>query len=250
MKIVVIGGTGLIGSQVVNQLRARGHEALAASPSSGVNAVTGEGLADAFKGVQVVVDVANSPSFEDQAVMAFFKASARNILAAEREAGVQHHVALSVVGTARLQDSGYFRAKQVQEDTIKAGSIPYTIVQATQFFEFVGAIAQSGEDGDVLRISSAQFQPMASVDVATAVADAALAKPRNGTLEIAGPERVDMDVLVQRYLAGQGDKRQVIGSPETPYFGVVINDRSLTPGDGARLGQVGFATWMSNAQKA
>ena len=250
MKIVVIGGTGLIGSQVVSQLRARGHEVVAASPSSGVNAVTGEGLAAAFAGAQVVVDVANSPSFEDKAVMAFFDASARNILAAEREAGVKHHVALSVVGTARLQDSGYFRAKQVQEDTIKAGDIPYTIVQATQFFEFVGAIAQSGEDGNVVRVSSAEFQPMASVDVATAVTNAALAKPQNGTLEIAGPERVSMAALVQRYLAAKGDKREVIGSPETPYFGMVINDRSLTPGDGPWLGQVGFAAWMAKAQKA
>jgi uncharacterized protein YbjT (DUF2867 family) len=247
MKIVVIGGTGLIGSQVVSQLRARGHEAIAASPSSGVNAVTGEGLDAAFAGVQVVVDVANSPSFEDKAVMAFFEASARNILAAERAAGVQHHVALSVVGTARLQESGYFRAKQVQEDTIKAGDIPYTIVQATQFFEFVGAIAQSGEDGDVVRVSSAEFQPMASVDVATAVADAAVAPPRNGTLEIAGPERAGIAALVQRYLAAKGDKRQVVGSPETPYFGMAINDRSLTPGDGPWLGQVSFADWMAKA---
>ena len=250
MKIVVIGGTGLIGSQVVSQLRARGHEAVAASPSSGVNAVTGEGLDAAFAGVQVVVDVANSPSFKDKAVMAFFEASARNILAAERAAGVQHHVALSVVDTARLQDSGYFRAKQVQEDTIKAGDVPYTIVQATQFFEFVGAIAQSGEDGEVVRVSSAEFQPMASVAVATAVADAALAQPQNGTLEIAGPERVAMAALVQRYLAAKGDKREVIGSPETPYFGMVINDRSLTPGDGPWLGKVRFGAWMAKAQKA
>ncbi|MDB5847948.1 MAG: NmrA family transcriptional regulator [Rhodoferax sp.] len=251
MKIVVIGGTGLIGSQVVSQLRTLGHDVLAASPSSGVNAVTGEGLAAAFAGAQVVVDVANSPSFEDKAVMAFFEASARNLLAAELEAGVKHHVALSVVGTARLQESGYFRAKQVQEDMIKAGKIPYTIVQSTQFFEFLGAIAQTSEDGDAVRVSSAMFQPIASVDVATAVATAAVAPPVNGTREIAGPERVGMAALVQRYLAATGDKRQVIGNAQAPYFGMVIDDRSLTPaGDKPWLGSTDFASWMRAATKA
>jgi len=245
MKIVVIGGTGLIGSKLVKELAARGHEAVAASPNTGVNALTGEGLADALKGAQVVVDVANSPSFEDKAVLHFFETSGHNLLAAETAAGVQHHVALSVVGTERLQDSGYFRAKLAQEKLIKAGRTPYTIVRATQFLEFVGAIAQSATEGQTVRLSPAMFQPIASDDVATAMADAALGAPVNGMVEIAGPERVGMAALVQRYLTGIGDPRTVVADANAPYFGVQLDDRSLTPDDKARLGAIGLETWLA-----
>jgi len=245
MKIVVIGGTGLIGSKLVKQLAARGHEAIAASPNTGVNALTGEGLAEALKGAQVVVDVANSPSFEDKAALHFFETSGRNLLAAEAAAGVQHHVALSVVGTERLQDSGYFRAKLAQEKLIKAGHIPYTIVRATQFLEFVGAIAQSGTEGQTVRLPPAMFQPIASDDVATAMADAALGAPVNGMLEIAGLERVGMAVLVQRYLRAVGDPRTVVADAQAPYFGLQLDDRSLTPGDNPRLGAIDFETWLA-----
>lgn len=245
MKIVVIGGTGLIGSKLVKQLAARGHEAFAASPNTGVNALTGEGLAEALKGAQVVVDVANSPSFEDKAALHFFETSGRNLLAAEAAAGVQHHVALSVVGTERLQDSGYFRAKLAQEKLIKAGHIPYTIVRATQFLEFVGAIAQSGTEGQTVRLPPAMFQPIASDDVATAMADAALGAPVNGMLEIAGLERVGMAVLVQRYLRAVGDPRTVVADAQAPYFGLQLDDRSLTPGDNPRLGAIDFETWLA-----
>ncbi|WP_394792253.1 SDR family oxidoreductase [Rhodoferax sp.] len=246
MKIVVIGGTGLIGTKLVQQLRQRGHEAVAASPASGVNAVTGEGLASALAGAQVVVDVANSPSFADQAVLDFFQTSGRNLLAAEAVADVQHHVALSVVGTERLQASGYFRAKLAQEALIKAAQIPYTIVRATQFFEFLGSIAQSGADGQTVRLSPAMVQPIASDDVAAAMADAALAAPLNGTLEIAGPERVGLATLVQRYLAATNDPRTVVADAQAPYFGVLLNDQSLTPGDKPRLGAIGFEAWMAH----
>ena len=245
MKIVVIGGTGLIGSKLVKELGARGHEAVAASPNTGVNALTGEGLADALKGAQVVVDVANSPSFEDKAVLHFFETSGRNLLAAETAAGVQHHVALSVVGTERLQDSGYFRAKLAQEKLIKAGRIPYTIVRATQFLEFVGAIAQSGTEGQTVRLSPAMFQPIASDDVAEAMADAALGAPVNGMLEIAGPERVGMAALVQRYLTSIGDPRTVVADANASYFGVQLDDRSLTPDVKARLGAIDLETWLA-----
>ncbi|EJL87519.1 putative nucleoside-diphosphate sugar epimerase [Herbaspirillum sp. CF444] len=249
MKIVVIGGTGLIGTKLVNLLRQRGHEVLAASPASGVNAVTGEGLAAALAGAQVVVDVANSPSFEDKAVLEFFEKSGRNLLAAEAAAGVQHHVALSVVGTDRLLDSGYFRAKMAQETLIKAGKIPYTIVHATQFFEFLGGIAQSGADGDTVRLSPALVQPISSDDVAAATADYTLAAPVNGTVEIAGPECVSLAALVQRYLTNIGDARHVVPDPEALYFGVRLNDKSLMPGNDARLGTVNFATWFSQSKK-
>ncbi|WP_367847275.1 SDR family oxidoreductase [Rhodoferax sp. WC2427] len=246
MKIVVIGGTGLIGSQVVQLLRQRGHEAIAASPASGVNTLTGEGLAQALAGAQVVVDVANSPSFEDQPVMDFFTTSGRNLLAAEAAAGVLHHVALSVVGTERLQGSGYFRAKLAQEALIRAAQIPYTIVRATQFMEFLGAIAQSGTEGSTVRLPPAHLQPVASADVAAAVADCALAAPLNGMVEIAGPERASMAALVQRYLAAIGDPRTVVADAQAPYFGVAVNDQSLTASDGARIGAIGIQEWMAH----
>ena len=246
MKIVVIGGSGLIGSKVVEILRGRGREVLAASPSSGVNTLTGEGLAEAFNGAGVVVDVANSPSFEDHAVLEFFETSGRNLMAAEKAAGVAHHVALSVVGTERLLEGGYFRAKMAQEQLIARSGIPYTIVRATQFFEFLGAIAQSGGEEPV-RLSSALFQPIAAEDVAQAVADAALAAPRNGMEEVAGPERVGMAALVRRYLEAKGDTREVVGDPETPYFGIKLDDRSLNPGENPRLGAIRFEEWLDQA---
>jgi len=244
MKIVVIGGTGLIGSKLVNLLRERGHEVLAASHKTGVNALTDEGLAEALKGAQVVVDVANSPSFEDAPVMAFFETSSRNLLAAEAIAGVQHHVALSVVGTDRLQGSGYFRAKLVQEKLIKAAKIPYTIVRATQFMEFLGAIAQGDADGQTVRVSSRDVQPITADDVSAAMADVVLAAPLNGVVEIAGPERVGLAVLLQRYLSAIGDTRKVVGDAQTPYFGIVLNDQSLTPGDKPRMGAIDFSSWI------
>jgi uncharacterized protein YbjT (DUF2867 family) len=245
MKIVVIGGTGLIGSKLVKLLAARGHEAAAASPNTGVNTLTGEGLAAALAGAEVVVDVANSPSFEDKAVMDFFETSGRNLLAAEAVAGVKHHVALSVVGTERLQDSGYFRAKLAQEKLIQAARIPYTLVRATQFMEFIGGIAQSGTEGDTVRVSPAQFQPIASDDVAQLLADVTLAAPVNGMVEIAGPERVGLAALVQRYLKAIGDPRNVMADAAAPYFGVRLDDRSLTPGDKPRLGTIGFDAWIA-----
>lgn len=245
MKIVVIGGTGLIGTKLVARLRERGHEAIAASPGTGVNTMTGEGLDTALAGAQVVVDVANSPSFEDQAVLDFFQVSGRNLLAAEQKAGVRHHVALSVVGTERLQQSGYFRGKLAQEQLIKASSIPYTIVHATQFFEFLGGIAQSGGQGRGVRLSSAYIQPIASDDVAEAMADAALSEPVNGTVEIAGPERVRMADLVARYLKATGDDRAVQADPGALYFGALLNDHSLLPGENVRLGAIGFEEWFA-----
>lgn len=247
MKIVVIGGTGLIGSKLVQRLRASGHEAVAASPNTGVNTLTGEGLDAALVGANVVVDVANSPSFEDKAVLAFFQQSGNNLLAAEAKAGVRHHVALSVVGTARLQQSGYFRAKQAQEDLIRASGIPYTIVQATQFFEFVGAIAQAAGDGPVVRGSSASIQPIASDDVADVMHDVALASPLNGTLEIAGPERLTLSVLIGRYFRAKGDKREVIADPAAPYFGAVLEPGTLVPAGAARLGSTRLDRWLSSA---
>jgi len=245
MKIVVIGGTGLIGTQLVKQLAARGHQALAASPSTGVNTLTGEGLAAALEGAQVVVDVANAPSFEDRSVMDFFETSGHNLLAAEARAGVRHHVALSVVGTERLQDSGYFRAKLLQEKKIAAAKIPYTIVRATQFLEFLGAIAQSGTEGQTVRLPTAHFQPIASDEVATAVAGVALGAPVSGMVEVAGPERVGLAVLVGRYLSAIGDPRTVVADPQAPYFGVRVNDQSLTPGERAWIGTVGLEAWLA-----
>jgi len=250
MKILVIGGTGLIGSKLVAILAQRGHEAIAASPATGVNTMTGEGLADALAGVRVVVDVANSPSFEDRAVLEFFETSGRNLLAAEAAAGVSHHVALSVVGTHRLAESGYFRGKIAQEKLIRAAGIPYTIVHSTQFFEFLGGIVQSGADGNAVRLSPAYVQPIASDDVALAMADATLAPPVNGTIEIAGPERVRLAALVERYLRQTGDTRAVLADEQARYFGALLKDDTLVPGPGPRLGQVDFDTWFGRAQAA
>ena len=247
MKIVVIGGSGLIGKKLVNNLRERGHEVVAASPSSGVNTITGEGLGETLTGTQVVVDVANSPSFEDEAVLAFFETSGRNLLAAEAAAGVRHHVALSVVGTDRLPASGYFRAKMAQEELIKAGTIPYTIVRATQFFEFAGGIAQSASDGQTIRLPPAPMQPIAADDVAAALADAATARPFNGTVELAGPEPIRMDEFVRRFLAAVGDARSVTADPLAGYFGTPLTDGSLMLGDHPRIGQTRFSDWLSRA---
>src|SRR2546430_1397523 len=244
MKIVVIGGTGLIGSKVVSILRKQGHEVVAASPSSGVNTITGEGLAKALTGAQAVVDVANSPSFEDKAVLEFFETSGRNLLAAEAAAGVGHHIALSVVGTDRLLASGYFRAKMAQENLIKASRIPYTIVRATQFFEFVGAIAQSATDGQTVRLPPALMQPIVSDDVAAALADLAVKKPLNGSVELAGPEPIRMDELVRRFLSANRDARKVTTDAHAGYFGTAVNDQSLTPGDNPRIGPTRFEDWL------
>jgi uncharacterized protein YbjT (DUF2867 family) len=249
MKVVVIGGSGLIGKKVVANLRQNGHEALAASPSSGVNTVTGEGLAQALAGAQVVVDVANAPSWEDNAVLAFFETSGRNLLAAEAAAGVGHHVALSVVGTDRLLASGYFRAKLAQEKLIEASPIPYTIVRATQFFEFVGGIAQFATEGQTVRVPPVLMQPIAAEDVAAGVADVALAKPLNGTVELAGPEPIRQDDLVRRFLNATGDARTVLADPKALYYGVAVNDQSLTPGANPRLGPMRFADWLRHNAK-
>lgn len=247
MKIVVIGGSGLIGTKLVSKLRALGHEVVAASPKSGVNTVTGEGLSEALAGAQVVADVANAPSWEDKAVLEFFERSGRNLLAAEAKAGVSHHVALSVVGTDRLLESGYFRGKMAQENLIKASKTPYTIVRSTQFFEFVGGIAQSGTVGQTVRLSSALVQPIASDDVAAAMADATVGAPVNGTIEIAGPERVRLDELVGRFLSATRDPRQVVTDARARYFGVELNDQSLTPGDNPRLAPTRFEDWLSRS---
>jgi uncharacterized protein YbjT (DUF2867 family) len=249
MKIVVIGGSGLVGKKVVPNLLQRGHEVVAASPSSGVNTVTGEGLAPALAGAQVVVDLSNAPSWEDNAVLAFFETSGRNLLAAEAAAGIGHHVALSVVGTDRLLASGYFRAKMAQEKLIKAGAIPYTIVRATQFFEFVGGIAQFSTQGQTVRLPPALMQPISADDVAAVMADVALAKPLNGTLELAGPERIRQDDLVRQFLKATGDTRTVITDPKAPYYGVAVNDQSLTPGDHPRLGPTRFEDWLRHNAK-
>lgn len=246
MKIVVIGGSGLIGTKLVSRLREQGHEVVAASPSSGVNTITGEGLAEGLTGAQVVVDVTNAPSWEDNAVLEFFKTSTRNVLAAETAAGVRHHVALSVVGTDRLLESGYFRAKMAQEDLIKSSKVPYTIVRATQFFEFTGAIAQSGTVGQTVHLSSALFQPIASDDVAAAMADVAVGAPVNGTIEIAGPERVGLDKLVGRFLTATQDPREVVTDAHARYFGLKLNDQSLTAGNNARIGPTRFEDWLSS----
>jgi uncharacterized protein YbjT (DUF2867 family) len=245
MKIVVIGGSGLIGTKLVNKLRQRGHEVVAASPATGINTMTGEGLAEALAGAQVVVDVANSPSFADQAVLEFFENSGRNLLAAEAAAGVGHHVALSVVGTDRLVESGYFRGKIAQEKLIKASPIPYTIVQATQFFEFVGGIAQAATEGQTVRLSPALFQPMASDDVAAAMADFAVGAPVNGTVEVAGPQRVRLTELVQQFLKAASDPRQVVADPQARYFGAALDDRTLVPDDNARIGTTRYDDWLS-----
>src|SRR5262245_7511073 len=247
IKIVVIGGTGLIGTKLVKNLQQQGHEVVAASPSSGVNTLTGEGLADALKGAQVVVDVANAPSWEDKAVLEFFETSGRNLLAAETAAGVKHHVALSVVGTDRLLASGYFRAKMSQENLIKASPIPYTIVRSTQFFEFARGIAQNAADGATVRLSSVLMQPIVSDDVAAALADVAIGEPMNGTIEIAGPEQIRQDEFVRRFLSATADARKVITDANAGYYGVEVNDQSLVPGPNPRLGSIRFAEWLSRS---
>jgi uncharacterized protein YbjT (DUF2867 family) len=247
MKIVIIGGTGLIGSKTAERLREKGLEVVAASPNSGVNTITGEGLAEALKGAQVVLDLANSPSFEDKAVLEFFQTSGRNLLAAEAVAGVKHHIALSVVGTERLQDSGYMRAKLAQETLIRSSNVPYTIVHSTQFFEFLGGIAQSGTVGQTVHLSPAYVQPIASDDVADAMATAALAEPANATIEIAGPERVRLHELVGRYLKAMNDTRTIEADVHAKYFGAELNDQSLVPGGNPRLGSIGFEEWFRNS---
>jgi len=245
MKIVVIGGSGLIGTNLVNRLRQAGHEVVAASPSAGINTITREGLAEALSCAHVVVDVANSPSFEDKAVLEFFETSGRNLLAAEKAAGVGHHVALSVVGTERNPASGYLSAKAAQERLIVASGIPYTILQSTQFFEFVGAIVQSGVDGSAIRLSPALLQPVASDDVVAVLADLAVGAPANGTIEVAGPDKIPLDALARQYLAAKGDKRQVIADVHARYFGTELNDKSLTPGNRPHLGATRFEDWLS-----
>ena len=247
MKVVVIGGSGLIGKKLVTILRRHGHEVIPASPSSGVNSLTGEGLAQALAGANVVVDVTNSPSWEDAAVMAFFDTSTRNLLAAERAAGVGHHVALSVVGADRMPDSGYMRAKVNQESLIKAGGVPYSIVRATQFFEFLGGIADSGAEGDTIRLSTAPMQPLAADDVAAALADVAVAAPLNATVEVAGPEALSIAEFVRRYLAASGDKRTVIADPKATYYGAVMGSRGIAPGANPRLGPTRFEDWFSRS---
>jgi uncharacterized protein YbjT (DUF2867 family) len=247
MKIVVIGGTGLIGSKLVEKLRNDGHEPLAASPDTGVNAITGEGLADALAGAQVVVDVSNAPAWGDEAVLDFFETSSRNLLAAEAAAGVGHHVTLSVVGIDRLPESGYFRAKLAQEELVKAGPVPYTIVRATQFFEFIGRIADSNTDGDTVRLPPALVQPESADDVASTLADVAVGAPRNDTVELAGPEAFRLDELARRVLRAHDDRRHVTADVHARYFGAELDDSSLTPGDDARIASTRFEDWLSRS---
>jgi uncharacterized protein YbjT (DUF2867 family) len=248
MKIVVIGGTGLIGSKTVAILRRGGHEVVAASPKSGVNTITGEGVKEAVSGARVVIDLANSPSFEDKAVLEFFETAGRNLLAAEAASSVRHHVALSIVGTDRSQDNGYFRAKVAQEKLIEASGIPYTIIRSTQFLEFLGAIADEATKENTVRISPGLFQPIAADDVAANVAEVALAPPRNGIAEIAGPERAPFSEIVARYLKAVGDKREVVSDPEARYFGGRVEERSLVPLGDARLGHIGLDEWLRRSR--
>lgn len=245
MKIVVIGGTGLIGSMVVPKLREHGHEAVAASPKSGVNSVTGEGLAEVMKGASVVVDVSNAPAWEDTAVMKFFETSTGNLLSHEASAGVRHHVALSVVGTERMLESGYFRAKIAQENLIKSSSIPYSIVRATQFFEFVKGIADLSTTGNTVRLPSALIQPMAADDVASAIARVALGSPLNTTVEVGGPEKFGLDALVRRGLAAWNDPREVVTDPQARYYGIAVSERTLVPDNDAQLAETLFETWLT-----
>lgn len=246
MKIVVIGGSGLIGAKLVSKLRENGQEVVAASPSSGVNIITGEGLAEALAGAQVVVDVANSPSFEDKAALEFFETSGRNLLAAGMAAGVDHHLALSVVGDGRLSEFGYLRAKRAQEELIKASRIPHTILRSTQFFEFIDRIIEAGVSGGVIRLSPALVQPIASDDVVAELADLAVGPPLNGTVEVAGPEQFPLDELARKILAARQDRRQVIADVRAGYFGGEVDDRSLTPGDHPHLGQTRFEDLLSH----
>jgi uncharacterized protein YbjT (DUF2867 family) len=245
MKIVVIGGTGLIGAKLVGKLSQSGHEVVPATPRMGVNTITGEGLDKVLSRAEIVVDVANSPSFEDSAALKFFETSGRNLLAAEAAAKVQRHVALSIVGTDRLPECGYFRAKLAQENLIRASKIPYTILRATQFFEFVGGIVDSSSDGQIVRLSPALFQPVASDDVAAALADVTLGVPLNGIVELAGPERLSLDEFGRRYLTATKDPRSVVADIHARYFGAELDDRSLTPGNDPRLGSVRFEDWLA-----
>ncbi len=247
MKIVVIGGTGLIGSKLTKKLRADGHDPLAASPDTGVDIITGKGLAEALAGAEVVVDVSNAPDWDDAAVMDFFQTSARNILAAEAAAGVGHHVALSVVGTDRLQGSGYFRAKLAQEEALKAAPVPWTILRATQFFEFIGRIADSGTVNGTVLLPPVLFQPEAADDVAAALADIAEGAPVNGTVELAGPERFRLDELVKHFLSATNDPRQVVTDVHAPYYGIEVGERALIPGGNPRIGATRFADWLSRS---
>ncbi|MBC2779157.1 SDR family oxidoreductase [Parasphingopyxis marina] len=246
MKIVVIGGTGLIGSKVVEKLKQKGHDTIAAAPNTGVDTITGEGLAEALDGAEIVIDLANSPSFEDQAAMDFFQTAGKNIVAAETAASVGHHIALSVVGTDRMQDSGYFRAKLAQEELIKSSPIPYTLLHATQFFEFLRAIAQTSTKGDTVHLPPVKFQPMAAEDVASAVVEVALGAPLNDTIEIAGPEIFTLDEPVREVLEFDGDSRDVIADPQAPYFGIQVSEETLVPGAGARLGSTRFDWWLTH----
>jgi uncharacterized protein YbjT (DUF2867 family) len=247
MKIVVIGGAGLIGTKLVKNLSERGQDVLPASRNTGVNTITCEGLAKALDGAEVVVDVANAPVWEDKAVLEFFETSGRNLLAAEAAAGVRHHVALSIVGSERLPDNGYFRAKVAQENLIKASAIPYTILRATQFFEFVGGIAQSATVGEEIRLSPALIQPIASSDVAAALADVAVAPPANGTVEVAGPEAMPIDELVRCFLRAMQDTRKVVPDVRARYFGGILSDRTLTPGENSRIGAIRFEDWLGQS---
>jgi uncharacterized protein YbjT (DUF2867 family) len=248
MKIVVIGGTGLIGSKTVAILREGGHEVVAGSPKSGINSITGEGLQEAMAGAQVVIDLANAPSWEDQAVLEFFQTSGRNVVAAEAAAGIRHHVVLSIVGTDRTPENGYFRAKLAQEKLIETSGIPYSIIRSTQFMEFLGGIAASSTDGNIVRLSPGLFQPIASDDVAAIVADVALAAPRNGIVEIAGPERAPLNDIVARYLKAVGDPREVVSDPEARYFGGRVEEDSLVPLGEARLGRIGLDEWFRRSK--
>ena len=244
MKIVIIGGTGLIGTKTTPILRQGGHEVVASSPKTGVNTITGEGLKEAMAGTQVVIDLANSPSWEDKAVLEFFEISGRNLLAAEATAGVRHHVAVSIVGTDRMPDNGYFRAKVAQEKLIEKARVPYTIIRSTQFMELLGGIAASGTDGSRVRLSPGLFQPIAADDVAANVAEVALAAPLGGIVEIAGPERAPLSNIVARYLKAIGDPRTVVSDPEARYFGGRVEERSLVPLGEARLGRIGLDEWI------
>jgi uncharacterized protein YbjT (DUF2867 family) len=249
MKIVVIGGSGLIGKKLISLLRGQLHEAVSASPSSGVNTITGEGLASALAGANVVVDVSNSPNWEDAAVLEFFDKSTRNLLAVEASAGVKHHVALSVVGADRMPDSGYMRAKVNQEKLIEAGGVPYSIVRATQFFEFLGGIADSGAKGNTVRLSTAPMQPLAADDVAAELARVAVAAPLNAIVELAGPEKTSIAEFVGRFMAASGDKRAVIADPQALYYGAVMGDLGIAPGPNPRLGPTRFEDWLINSTK-
>jgi uncharacterized protein YbjT (DUF2867 family) len=248
MKLVIIGGTGLIGSKVVHQLRGGGYDVVAASPDSGVNTLTGEGLVEACRDATVVVDVSNSPSFDDEAAMDFFETSTRNLLAAEALTGVTHHVALSVVGTERLPDSGYMRAKVAQEKLIQASGVPYSIVHATQFFEFIDRMASSATEGDTVRVAPVLLRPMAADDVASVVAKVAIGAPVNGIIEVAGPEEIRFDALIRRRLDARQDPRTVVPDPQARYFGALLSERSLVPAGRARLGSTRFEDWLSQAR--